>query len=130
MLKIVKIATWPFRKAFNYTKGINDLLQSPTIIGNAANDGIEFITKLTGATTGSVGAAKGVVDAAEALACQDGVCFIVSCVGTAADSLQIMASFCPGPNVTALVTTPISWGCKVFVYCCKRAQLPWGGCRR
>jgi hypothetical protein len=128
MWKIVKIATWPVRKVYNYTKGVNDLLQSPTLVGNAANDGIEYVTKITGATTGAVGAAKGAVDAAEALACQDGVCFVVSCVGTAADGLQIIASFVPGPNVTALVTTPISWGCKVFVYCCKKSKLPWGGC--
>lgn len=128
MQKIFRIATWPIRKAYNYTKGINDLLQSPTIIGNAANNGVEYVTKITGATTGSVGAAKGTVDALEALACKDGICFVVSCIGTAADGLQVAASFVPGPNVTALVTTPISWGCKVFVYCCKKSKLPWGGC--
>lgn len=128
MWKIVQITTWPFRKAYNYTKGVNDFLQAPTIVGNAANNGIEYVTKITGATTGAMGAAKGVVDAAEALVCQDGVCFFVSCVGTAADALQVTASFVPGPNVTALITTPVSWGCKVFVWSCKKSKLPWGGC--
>ena len=128
MWKIVRITTWPVRKLYNYTKGVNDLLQSPTLVGNAAKDGIEYVTKITGATTGAAGAAKGTIDALEALACQDGICFVVSCVGTIADTLQVTASFVPGPNVTALVTTPISVGCKVFVYCCKKSKLPWGGC--
>lgn len=128
MSKIVKIVSFPFVKVYNFTKGINDGLQAPTKIGNAANNGFEYITKLTGATTGAVGAAKGSVDALEAFACNDGVCFVVSCVGTAADALQVCASFVPGPNVTTLVTTPISLGCKVFVYCCKQSKLPWGSC--
>jgi len=72
--------------------------------------------------------AKGTIDALEALVCQDGVCFVVSCTGVTADFLQVCASFVPGPNVTALVTTPVSVGYKVFVYCCKNAKLPWKGC--
>jgi vacuolar-type H+-ATPase catalytic subunit A/Vma1 len=128
MWKIVEITTWPIRKVYNYTKGINDLLQSPTIVGNVVKDRFQYISNVAGATTGSMGAAKGVVDAAEALVCNDGICFVVSCVGTAADSLQVLASFVPGPNATIIVTTPISWGCKMFVFCCKRSKLPWGGC--
>jgi hypothetical protein len=128
MSKLIKQATWPIRKIYNYTKGINDALQSPTVVGNAANEVFEYTTKIVGATTGAAGAAKGSSDALEALACQDGVCFVVSCVGTAADTLQIIASFVPGPNFTALVTTPISVGCKVFVWCCKKSKLPWGTC--
>jgi hypothetical protein len=128
MSKLIKQVTWPIRKIYNYTKGINDALQSPTVVGNAANEVFEYTTKIVGATTGAAGAAKGSSDALEALACQDGVCFVVSCVGTAADTLQIIASFVPGPNVTALVTTPISVGCKVFVWCCKKSKLPWGTC--
>ena len=124
----IRILKWPFSKVYNLVKGVNDGLESPTKIGNAANRGFEFVTKVTGATTGAAGAAKGTADAIEALACQDGICFVVSCVGTAADSLQICASFVPGPNVTTLVTTPISVGCKVFVWCCKRSKLPWGNC--
>jgi hypothetical protein len=128
MSKLIKQVTWPIRKIYNYTKGINDALQSPTVVGNAANEVFEYTTKIVGGTTGAAGAAKGSSDALEALACQDGVCFVVSCVGTAADTLQIIASFVPGPNVTALVTTPISVGCKVFVWCCKKSKLPWGTC--
>jgi hypothetical protein len=128
MSKLIKKVTWPIRKIYNYTKGMNDALQSPTVVGNAANEVFEYTTKIVGATTGAAGAAKGSSDALEALACQDGVCFVVSCVGTAADTLQIIASFVPGPNVTALVTTPISVGCKVFVWCCKKSKLPWGTC--
>ena len=107
---------------------MNDALQSPTKIGNAANSGIEYTTKLTGATTGAARLAKGTLDPAEAVICRYGICFIVSCVGMAADILQIVASFVPGPNVTALVTTPISVGSKVFVWSCKKSKLPWGGC--
>lgn len=47
---------------------------------------------------------------------------------TATDSLQICASFIPGPNVTAVVTMPVSVGCKVFVWCCQKSKLPWSGC--
>lgn len=87
-----------------------------------------YLSKLTGASTGAAGAAKGTVDLAEALACQDGICALVSGVGVAADCLQICASFIPGPNVTSIVTMPISVGCKAFVWCCKRSKLPWGKC--
>ncbi len=87
-----------------------------------------YVTKVAGATTGAAGAAKGSVDLAEAIACQDGICAVVSAVGVAADSLHICASFITGPNVTAIVTIPISVGCKVFVWCCKRSKLPWGSC--
>ena len=124
----MNIITSQFSKLYSLVKRINDGLQSPTKIGEAANSGLEYITKITGATTGAAGVGKGTVDALEALACQDRICFAVSCVGTTADSLQICASFVPGPNVTALVTTPISVGCKVFVYCCKKSKLPWGSC--
>lgn len=66
-----------------------------------------YVTKVTGAAV----AAKGSVYLAEAIACQDGICAVVSAVGVAADSLQICTSFIPGPNVTAVVTIPISVGC-------------------
>lgn len=125
MSKIIKFLSFPFVKIYNLTKGVNDAIQAPTIIGDKVNKGFIYVTKITGATTGAAGAAKGTSDAIDALACQDGVCFVVSCIGTAADSLQICASFVPGPNVTALVTTPVSIFCKVFVYCCKRSKVPW-----
>lgn len=128
MSKIFKIVAFPFVKIYNLTKGVNDVIQAPTVIGIKANKGFTYITKVTGACTGAAGAAKGASDALEALACQDGVCFVVSCIGTCADSLQICASFVPGPNMTALVTAPVSVFCKVFVYCCKKSKLPWGSC--
>jgi len=127
-LKVFKIITWPARKVFNYTKSINTLLEAPTGIKTGVDNGLKWTSKLVGATTGSACLAKGSADALEALACQDGICFVISCIGVGADSLQILASFVPGPNVTALVTSPISVGCKVFVWCCKKSKLPWGSC--
>jgi len=71
--------------------------------------------------------AKGTVDTLEAIACQDGICAIVSGIGVCADTLSVAASFIPGPNVTTVITVPISVGCKVFVHCCKKAKkMPWG----
>jgi hypothetical protein len=129
MIKILKIVTWPARKIFNYTKAINTALEAPTAIKEKTDKVYIFCTKITGASTGSMGSAKGCSDALEAYACSDGVCFIVSCVGVTADGLQIIASFVPGPNITALVTTPVSLFCKTFVWCCKRSKLPWGTCK-
>lgn len=123
-IKIVKVLKWPLTKVSSFTKGIS----STKKIGKAANSRFEHMTKMFGATTGAAGVGKGTVDALEALACQDGVCFVVSCVGTAADSVQICASFVPGPNMAAIATMPISWGCKTFVWCCKRSKIPWAGC--
>lgn len=89
---------------------------------------LTYISKIVGATTGSAGAAKGSIDLAEAIACQDGVCALVSAVGVAADGLQICTSFIPGPNFTSVITIPVSVGCKTFVWCCKKSKLPWGSC--
>jgi hypothetical protein len=127
MSNFLKILAFPFVKIFKITKGINDAIEAPTKIGQKADRSFKIITKVTGATSGSIGAAKGVCDSMEALACQDGVCFVVSVIGTCADTLQILASFVPGPNVTITVTTPISAFCKTFVYCCKRSKIPWWG---
>jgi hypothetical protein len=107
---------------------INSSIDKVIDLPETASKTFSYFTKLTGVTTGAVGAAKGSVDFAEAVACQDGFCALVSAVGVAADSLQVCASFIPGPNVTTIVTTPISVGCKTFVWCCKRSKLPWGGC--
>jgi hypothetical protein len=93
-----------------------------------ANKTFTYVTKVTGATTGVGGVAKGSVDLAKAIACQDGFCAVVSAIGLAADGLQICTSFIPGPNVTVIVTLPVSVGCKVFVWCCKKSKLPWGTC--
>lgn len=74
-----------------------------------------YVTKITGATTGAAGVAKGSIDFAEAVACSDGIYAFISAVG-----LQISTSFIPGPNVTSVITMPISVGYKVLVYCCKK----------
>ena len=85
------------------------------------------VMKVTGISTGAAAAAKGIVDMLEAVARQDGVCAVVSGIGVYADSLSMLASFIPGPSVTTVVTVPVSVGCKVFVYCCKKAKrMPWG----
>jgi len=111
-------------KLIAINENVNKIINLPT----NADQTFTYVTKVTGATTGAAGAAKGTVDLAEAIACQDGICAFVSAVGVAADGLQICTSFIPGPNVTAVVTMPVSVGCKVFVWCCKKSKLPWGGC--
>lgn len=115
-------------KIYNGLVNINKVSVGVSGVGDKLSEGAKIVTKVTGATTGAAGLAKGSVDVAEALACQDGVCAFVSSVGCLADTLQIAVSFVPGPNITALITTPVSVGCKVFVWCCKKSKLPWGSC--
>jgi hypothetical protein len=104
---------------------INDSVEKVAKITDKADQGFTYVTKVAGISVGAGGAAKGTVDFLEALVCQDGVCAVVSAVGVCADGLSIATSFIPGPNITTVVTVPISVGCKVFVYCCKNAKLPW-----
>jgi hypothetical protein len=129
MSKIVKILTWPAKKLYSIASNLNTVLETPNAIKTGSERMYIFVTRFTGVTAGGAGLGKGTSDAIEAAVCGDGICFAVSCVGVAADTLQIVASFAPGPNVTMLVTQPISTGCKVFVWCCKRSSLPWG-CRK
>lgn len=110
------------KKLISINENVNRVVNLPT----NADKTFTYITKVTGATTGAAGAAKGTVDLAEALACQDGICAFASALGVAADGLQICTSFIPGPNVTSVVTMPVSVGCKVFVWCCKKSKLQWG----
>ncbi|QXE46098.1 hypothetical protein IV203_000020 (plastid) [Nitzschia inconspicua] len=107
---------------------INNSVDKIVNLSDKADKTFTYVSKVVGTTTGTAGLAKGAVDVAEALACQDGVCAIVSAVGVAADGLQICTSFIPGPNVTSIITIPVSVGCKVVVWCCKKSKLPWGGC--
>lgn len=65
--------------------------------------------------TGAVSIAKGNVDFAEAMVCQDNICICVSAIGVAADGLQICASFVPTPNVTSFITMPVFTCYKTFV---------------
>lgn len=124
MLNTLKVVSWTFRKICNYTNGVNDLLQLPIIIGNAANNKITYISKITGASTKVSGAFKNLVDTLEVLVCQDGVCFVVFRIENTAHELEIIASFIVGLNIT----TPLSLGCKAFVYCYKHFKLGWSGC--
>jgi hypothetical protein len=119
-----KVVMFVPNKLVAINKNVDKVISLP----ENANKTFTYITKVTGATTGAAGAAKGSVDLAEAIACQDGICAVVSAIGVAADGLQICTSFIPGPNVTSIVTMPISVGCKVFVWCCKKSKLPWGKC--
>jgi hypothetical protein len=119
-----KIVLFIPNKLIAINKSVNKVISFP----ETADKTFTYITKLTGATTGAAAAAKGSVDFVEAIACQDGLCAVISAAGLAADGLQICTSFIPGPNVTAMVTLPISVGCKVFVWACKKSKFPWGTC--
>ena len=103
MVNSIRIITWLPRKFQNYTKALNIVLEASTDSKEGVTSGLEWTSKFIGQTTGAAGVAKGTMDAAEAPACQYDVCFIVSCVGITADSLQIAPSFVSGPNVAALV---------------------------
>jgi hypothetical protein len=107
-------------------KNINDSTDRMVRISDTADKTLTYVTKITGVSTGAAGAAKGTVDMLEAVAWQDGVCAVVGGIGVCADGLSMAASFIAGPNVTTVVTVPISVGCKVFVDCCKKAKkMPW-----
>jgi hypothetical protein len=94
------------------------IIETPTRIVNGYNDA----TKVASVATGGLGVVKGTVDCIEAVSCGDGVCAAVSCIGICADTLHIFASFIPGPNVTSVVTIPVSVSCKYFVYLCKNSK--------
>jgi hypothetical protein len=119
-----KIILFIPNKLIAINNNVNKVISLPETTGKS----FTYITKLTGATTGAAGVGKGSADLVEALVCQDGLCAFISAVGVAADGLQICTSFIPGPNVTTVVTLPISVGCKVFVWCCKKSKLPWRTC--
>ena len=121
---IKKVVMFVPNKFIAINKSADKIINLP----ETADKVFTYATKVTGATTGAAGVTKGTSDFAEAIACQDGVCAFISAVGVAADGLQICTSFVPGPNVTTIVTMPISVGCKVFVWCCKKSKLPWRSC--
>lgn len=52
---------------------------------------LDYVTKVTGVSTGAAGAAKETVDVLEAVACTDDVCAVVSGVGVCADCLSMAA---------------------------------------
>ena len=124
------ITLWSFpgwTRVVQTVKNLNDSSDNLVKISETADKTLTYVTKVTGVSTGAAGAAKGTVDILEAVACQDGVCVVVSGIGVCMDGLSIATSFIPGPNVTTIFTVPVSVGCKVFVYCYKKAKkMPWG----
>lgn len=121
----ITLAKQAISKGINFIVSLNNTAISITGVGDKLNDVEKMVTKYVAATTGSAGLAKGAHDTFEAIKCQDGVCAVISGIGCAADTLQIVGSFIPGPNITTLITTPVSVGCKVFVWCCKRGNIIW-----
>nr|ULD15991.1 hypothetical protein [Cylindrotheca closterium] len=121
------IILWSFpgwTRVVQIVKNINDSTDNMVKISETTDKTLTYVTKVIGMSTGT---AKGTVDFVDAVVCQDGVCDIVRGVGVCADGISMAASFIPGPNVTTVVTVPISVGCKVFVYCYKKAKkMPWG----
>lgn len=116
-----------WERVVQIVKNVNESTDNMVKISETADKTLTYVTKVTGVSTGTAGAAKGTVDMLEAVACQDGVCAVISGIGVCADTLSIAASFIPGPNVTTVITVPVSVGCKVFVHCCKKAKrMPWG----
>jgi hypothetical protein len=97
-----KVLMFVPNKLISISNNVNKVINLP----ETADKTFTYVTKVTGATTGAAGVAKGSADLVEAIACQDGICAVVS----------------------TIVTLPISVGCKVFVWCCKRSKLPWGTC--
>ena len=86
-------------------------------------------TKTVVTTVGGASLVKGSFDIAEDLVCQDYVCLTVDCIGVCADVLTVLTSFLPGPNVTSVVTIPVSTSCKFFRWCCQRSIFNFG-CKR
>ena len=124
MIILWSFPTWT--RAVQSVKNINDSTDNIVKISDKVDKTFTCVTKVTGVSTGAAGAAKVTVDMLEAVACQDGVCAVVSAICVCADGLSGAASFIPGPNVITVVTIPVSVGCKVFVYCCKKAKKCYG----
>ena len=123
--KLFQLVTYVPRKAWNVTKNVNKVLEAPVAIEGKFSAFESWVTKMFGSTSAGALFGKGASDAAIAFACDDGVCFYVSCVGCCFYTLQFMSSFVPGPNITTVVTLPVSVACKTFVYACKNEKLPW-----
>ncbi len=79
---------------------INTAIEAPLASGDKWTSFEKWVTKVFGSTTGGALFGKGAADGAIAYACDDGVCFVVSCIGCGFDALQFLASFVPGPNFT------------------------------
>jgi hypothetical protein len=82
ILKIgIMIILWSFpgwARLVQTVKSVNDSADNMVKISETADKTLTYVTKVTGVSTGAAGAAKGSVDMLKALACQDGVCAVVS----------------------------------------------------
>jgi hypothetical protein len=119
MGKFFQVIGFVPRKIYNYTKSLNTVLEAPLAVGNKWTSFEKWVTKVFGSTSAGSLFGKGAADAAVVYTCDDGVCFVVSCVGCGFDTLQFLASFVPGPNLTVIVSLPGSVACKTFVWACK-----------
>lgn len=52
----------------------------------------------------------------EAVACQDGMCDVVSSNGVCVDGRLTAIYFIPGPNMTTVITVFVLVGYKVLIY--------------
>lgn len=111
-----------------FFSNINYLVNNTTKVADSTGKITDGVPKVLTGLGGGALLGKGAVDALEAYACNDGVCFVVSCIGVCADTLQIVGTWAVGPNVTWAITTPTSAACKTFVHYCKqvKGKMPWG----
>ena len=122
-----------FGRLFQSLQNLNNAAENISNLSETADKadkGVTVVSKVLGVTVGASGAAKGTADVISALACQDGICAVISGIGVCADTLSMATSMVvPGPNATSVITIPVSTFCKVFVWCCKNDKdIPFGGC--
>ena len=79
-----------FKACYTFVFGVNIHSIKIVGVGDKLSEGGKIVSKIVAATTGSAGLAKGGVDLAEAIACQDGICAFVSGIGCAADPAFIV----------------------------------------
>lgn len=91
-------------------------------ISETTNKTLIYMNKITDFLAGNTGATKSTVGMLEAVTCQDGLCAVVSGIKVCADSLSMTVFFIFGSNITTSITVPVSFGSKVFVYCCKKTK--------
>ena len=82
------IILWSFpgwTRVVQTVKNVNHTTDNMVKISETADKTLTYVTKVTGVSIGAGGAAKGTVDMLEAVACQDGVCAVVSGIGVCAE---------------------------------------------
>jgi hypothetical protein len=123
MPKITQIVTFIPRKLFRYTKSLNNFLEAPLAMEHKWTVFEAWVTKVFRGRSSGYLFGTGIKDATVAYACDDGVCFISSCIGCRFDVVQFMGSFVSRPNLTVAITLPGSVACKTFVWSCKNQKL-------